>query len=446
MRGLLHAIDFGTSNSSIIVSEPDGTETIIPDPAGLAGSESIPTSVCVRHDGSIQVGTAAERAKNLDPAAYRSEFKRDFGDPTPTTLAGRSMTPDELTTEILRFLRKQAQEAIPGDPELVVITVPASWESGNRELMRSAAQRAGYGSAVIELIAEPIAALADAFRERQNPAENLTMLVYDLGGGTFDCAVARGTADGYEVLGRSGGLDEVGGSAFDRLLLGLVRERFTESAASVLDAPADDVDLLRRWLSLKDTCERLKQRLSGAKHAEDLLNELLPPQWFGLDRAEFEALIRTALGETIAECDRMLDDLRLAWPGVDRIVPVGGSSRIPLVGQILAEHSGRPVLAIDRVDTAVAYGAARFGRDLLKEQRSTVVFVNGRRKAVHVRQLGFEELLRLAFGDAVARQAGTVTVTYERAAGAKATGSLIPGRAVKVQDGTIFNVTATDKS
>jgi len=439
-RGLLHAIDFGTSNSSVIVSQPGGVLTPIADPAGPVGSQSIRTSVCVLRGGRIEVGERAERAKNLNPAAYRNEFKRDFGDPTPTTLAGRAMTPDEMTVEVLRFLREQAQRTIPGDPEQVVITVPASWEAGNRELMRSAARRAGYGTARVELIVEPVAALAYAFGERPDEAEHLTILVYDLGGGTFDCAVARGTAGWYEVLGEPGGLDDVGGAAFDRLLLGLIRDRLGDTVAGLLDGPTDDPAILLRRLRLKDACEMFKWQLSVADHYED---ELMPPSSFALDRAEFEALIRPLLAETISECDRLLDKLGLDWPDVHRVVPVGGSSRIPLVGKMLAERGGRPVLAIDRPDMAVAHGAALIGR---RDMGPRSIFVNGRGRSVHLRELGFGEVVRLAFDNPPAGRNVTITVTYDHAAGARPAGSLVEGKKVKIQDGTIFNVTATDKS
>lgn len=444
--GLLHAIDFGTSNSSIIVSQADGTLTPIADPALPAESHSIRTSVCALRNGEIKVGNAAENAKMLHPAAYRSEFKRDFGGRVPTTLAGRAMTPDDLAVEVLRFLRDRAQKAIPGDPERVVITVPASWEAGNQKLMRSAAQRAGYGTATVDLIAEPVAALAYAFGKRHDSAEHLTFLVYDLGGGTFDCAVAQGTARWYEVLGKPGCLDDVGGAAFDRLLLGLIRNRFNDTAACLPDGPADDPDILRGRLMLKDTCEKFKLQLSVTDSYEDLLSELKPPSRFRLDRAKFEALIRPVLEETISECDRLLDSLKLTWQEVHRVVPVGGSSKIPLVGEMLAQRCGRTVLAIDRPDMAVVYGAALFGRYQLDDAGPWRFIVNGRGKITLKQELGFDEVVRLAFDNPPLGECATLTVTYDHAEGSRSAGSLLEGKHVRIQDGTVFNVTATDKS
>ncbi len=360
-RGVWHAIDFGTSNSAVVVGRADGTLQRIADPASPADSYSIPTSVCVLRDGQIAVGRAAENAKKLRPGAYRGEFKRDFGDRTPTMLTGKPMTSDDLTAEVLRFLREQAQLVVPEDPELVVIAVPAAWERGNRELMLAAARLAGYGTTPVRLVDEPVAALTHAFSQYHD-AQPITVFVYDLGGGTFDCAVARGARGRYEVLGSPGGLGDVGGVAFDRLMLSLVRERFGQAAAAILDGPARDTQTLRRRLNLRDSCENFKCQLSATGYHEDLLTELTPPGLFGLDRPEFEAMVRPLLARTIAECDRLLDELGLTWPEVDRIVPVGGSSRIPLVGQLLDQHTGRTVLHIDRPDLAVAYGAALIGR------------------------------------------------------------------------------------
>jgi molecular chaperone DnaK (HSP70) len=368
VHGLLHAIDFGTSNSAVIVGYGDGTLTQVRDPASPAESSSIRTSVCVLRDGQVAVGHAAENAKRLRAGAYRGEFKREFGDRTPTTLAGRPMTPDEMTVEVLRFLREQAQGAVPGEPERVVITVPASWEAGNRDLMRTVAGLAGYDPAAVRLIAEPVAALAYAFAEHHDPADRMTALVYDLGGGTFDCAVARGTAQGHEILGEPGGLDDVGGAAFDRLLLGLIRDRFGEPAAALLDSAAGDPDVLRRRLMLKDRCEAIKCQLSVTGNHEDLLSELVPPGVLDLARAELEALIRPLLAETLAECDDLLARLGLGWADVDRVVPVGGSSRIPLVGQLLAERTRRPVLRVDHPEMAIVHGGALIARADARDQ------------------------------------------------------------------------------
>ncbi|NUR31441.1 MAG: Hsp70 family protein [Catenulispora sp.] len=446
--GLLHSIDFGTTTSAIIVTEPDGTRTEIADPAAPFGPPSIRTAICVQRYGTLLVGAAAERSKMRFPGAYRAEFKPDFGDPTPTMLGGTAMTADDMAVHVLRFLREQAQAVVPGAPERVVVTIPVSWEAGRRALMRSVAGRAGYGDAVVELVPEPLAAMAYAFDQGGAPAERITTLVYDLGGGTFDCAVARGVGGWYEVLGEPGGLDDLGGGTLDRLLLGrLLADAAAAGAVGPPPAAADDgEDAIRRRLTLQETCEHIKCVLSDQESCHSVLTEFTPLREVSVTRPEFEDLIRHLLDETVGECGRLLARLGLAWDDVDRVVPVGGSSRIPLVQNLLARAGRATVLRIVDPELAVVRGAALLGRAALLDTAPRRVFVNGRAKVVNTSEIGFEELVKLAFEHPPAGAYVTFTVTYSRAAGERPQGSLTEGSHVRIQDGTIFNVTATDKS
>lgn len=360
-RGLAHAIDFGTSTSAILIRRPDGSTVPVSDITH--GTWSVPTAISVRHDGSVLAGVAAENARNAAPAAYRREFKREFGAPTPALVGGVPLTADEMTVHLLRFLRERAQQEVPGDPERVVVTIPASWEEGKRDLMRSVVARAGYGDAEVSLVPEPVAALADAFSDPAARSE-FTTLVYDLGGGTFDCAVARGSQDGFEVLGAPGGIDSIGGADFDSLLLGLLADRLGPDAAQLLRGPAvgtagdEGADVLARRLSVRDEAEEIKCQLSEAQEYQDIVTAVRPPALIRVHRSEFETLIEHLLVETVLECERLLERHGLTWVDVDRIVPAGGSSRIPLVHTMLAKFSGRPVLRVTSPERAVVNGAA----------------------------------------------------------------------------------------
>lgn len=362
--GLAHAIDFGTSTSSIVVCCPDGTTVPVADPdRPLDRVLSIPTAVCAAFDGTILVGTAAEYARASSPGAYRREFKRVFGRPSALPLGVTSATPDELTTHVLRFLRECAKTAVPGDPERVIMTIPVSWEAGNHALMREAAVRAGYHDAIIGMVAEPVAAVAEAFGDSGSVTSTpLTALVYDLGGGTFDCAIARGTTDLFEVLGLPGGIDTLGGLDFDSLLLRLLGQRLGPAIKALADTSvvdSGDADLLARRLTLFDETERIKRELSVRPVHEAVLTAIRPAAGVRVERAEFEKLIQSLLVETINECERMLLHHGMTWADVDRVVPVGGSSLIPLVGRMLAEASGRAVLRLADPERAVVNGAAR---------------------------------------------------------------------------------------
>jgi predicted GTPase len=356
-KGLGHAIDFGTSNSAIVVCQPYGVTTPVPAPGGTFGSWSIPTSVYVGPDGSVLVGNAAENARLQRPEGYRREFKREFGTPDVTMLGEIAMTAADMTAHVLRFLRRRAMARVVGEPEQVVITVPASWEAGRHAAMRAAAAEAGYQDAEVSLVPEPVAALASVFGDR-NVRDDLTALVYDLGGGTFDCAVARGARDNFDVLGTPGGIPNLGGADFDGLLLGLFGERLGPDVREVLYGPVQGIGLLGRRLSLHDESERIKWELSAELHYEGLLTAVKPPPWVRVERTEFETLIRPLLAETLAECERMLRQLGMQWRDVNRVVPTGGSSNIPLVQALLAQSTGLVVMRPADPASSVVSGAA----------------------------------------------------------------------------------------
>ncbi len=442
--GFLHAIDLGTSTSAIVVGRPDGTVRQVYDPL-RADSASIPTSVCVLPNGEIAVGTKAENAKHAYPAAYRREFKQSFGDDTLSRPGGRPLTAADMTTEVIRFLRGQALAAAPGAPDRVVVTIPASWQAGNRQRMRDVVRRAGYGEAEIDLVPEPVAAVVHAFGQQPLLSDPLTVLVFDLGGGTFDCAVARGTAGWFEVLGTPDGVDGIGGAAFDRKLLGLVRARYGTALPPALDGRTDDPETLRRWVTLMDTCEQIKIQLSDEDPVRRRLLQLTPPQDFVVTRAQFATEIRPLVAEALSVCDRLLSKPDLSWADIDRVVPVGGGSHVSLVKEMLSER-GRPVLEVDSPDLAVVLGAAMIGQTRHGGAGPRRLFVNGDQKVVDRPVLGFDEILALAFTEPPVGPFITVTVTFARGPRHRPVGSLLGGESVPVVEDMVFNVTITDRS
>ncbi|MEU6380433.1 Hsp70 family protein [Streptomyces sp. NPDC046909] len=361
-----YGIDLGTSNSSIMVSRGDGTLVPVTDP--VSGQVAVPTSVCVGPEGKLLVGAAAENGKRLRPTEYRSEFKRDIGEDAPSPLGGRSYTPLELAAEVLRFLREQAERTVYGKPGRVVMTVPVTWAQTRRNELMAAAAQAGFNVRKIVLETEPEAAIRAAFEGAiEGPG---TVLVHDLGGGTFDCAVARRAADdSFTILG-SRGLDNIGGTDFTRGVLALLRAKFPDRTAQLLDGPAHMADTLRRRIQLFDTCETIKIRLSVRRTYEDLVPELVPPVELTLPRAEFEDLVRPLVQRTVDSCEAMLRDAGLSWADVDRVIPVGGASRMPLVGALLAKRSGSVVQRLDEPELAVVRGAVLSARGRLEQEEA----------------------------------------------------------------------------
>jgi uncharacterized protein len=394
-KGLGHAIDFGTSNSAIVVCQPDGVTTPVPAPGGTFGSCSIPTSVYIGLDGSVLVGNAAENARLQWPEGYRREFKREFGAPDVTMLGEIAMTAFDMTVHVLRFLRRCAMARVLGEPEQVVITVPASWEAGRQVAMRAAAAEAGYQDAEVSLVPEPVAALASVFGDR-NVRDDLTALVYDLGGGTFDCAVARGTLDNFDVLGTPCGIADLGGVDFDGLLLRLFGERLGPEVRDVLYGPAQDIERLGRRLSLHDESERIKWELSAELHYEGLLTAVKPPPWVRMERTEFETLIGPLVAETLAECERMLRQLGMHWPDVNRVVPTGGSSNIPLVQTLLTQRTGLVVMRPADPARSVVSGAAALCHAAMQ---GASLELYAKREAAAERIATADELEALLIGD-----------------------------------------------
>jgi len=363
-----YGIDFGTSTSAVVAIDSDGAITMIADPVYASTSYTVPSSAFVRPgDGELYVGSAAENLKRLDMAAYRTEFKRDFGSSSPYRMGGKSLRTDDLVAKLLAHLKQNAADRIATEPEQVVVTVPASWRRAEKDLMRATAQRAGFDPATIVLITEPVAALRYAFHRDKLLSES-TVMVYDLGGGTFDCVLARGNPEtGYTLLGKPGGLPHTGGMDFTfalmrRIALGL------EPPRSALLEPARDISPeLVAHLTFRDECENAKRLLS--KQTTTTL--YLPPggEPFDVDRADMAEAIGEMLEETIAACWDLLRANDLTWKDVNLVVPVGGSTRMSLVLDLLQEHAKR-VVQVPEPELAVAMGAALHAHDLMSGGRA----------------------------------------------------------------------------
>src|ERR1700677_962291 len=279
----VYGIDFGMSSSSLMIGMPGGAVVRIHDPLRLHDRLScqIPTVVGLREDGSLAVGTEVERqAKAERPQDYRNEFKRDFGKGRKR-MGARWSEVHELAAEVLRFLRELAMQAEDRRPETVLCTVPATWERGNRTLMRSAAALAGFDPETIELASEPEAAVAYALDNLDLPPGDGKLLVYDLGGGTFDCAVVAITPSDSRVLGTDGRPD-LGGVAFNGIIRDLVKERYP-TIADILTTPepgGDDSDQARDYwhhrIRLNDSFERIKIQLSQKSRVAERQNWMRP--------------------------------------------------------------------------------------------------------------------------------------------------------------------------
>ncbi|PPB49602.1 molecular chaperone DnaK [Arthrobacter pityocampae] len=347
------SVDVGTSFTAAAVLRTDGDSPGVPQILPLGSrSAAVPTVVYLGADGTRLVGEAAERRGAAQPECVSREFKRRMGDDVPLLVGGRPVLPQQLVAAVVGWVVGVATEREGGAPDVVTLTHPAAWGGHRTDLLRQALAEAGIGDVV--LLTEPeAAALAYASRERV-PAGS-TLAVYDLGGGTFDATVLRKTdADTFTVLGRPQGLERLGGADFDQEIFDHVLG--SPDLPPLESEPAPEV--LAALARLRKECAEAKEALSS--DSEATVSVMLPGahSQVRLVRAEFEAMIEPALDDTLVTLRAALENAGVRAEELAAILLIGGSSRIPLVAQLLSEEFDRP-LAID-VDpkASVALGAA----------------------------------------------------------------------------------------
>lgn len=350
-------IDFGTCFSSAAVLL-DGKLEMVKDPSTL--SFSLPSSVYITPQGEAVVGRHADQQRSRDPSRYRHEFKRDLDNGgEPLLLGDKRLRPDELVALVLGKLKSQADAMVTarGFPALTdaVITVPAKYQDYLRGLMKRAGETAGFTQ--VDLLDEPVAA-AIGYAQRGSMAGEERVLVYDLGGGTFDTAILKRNGDSYDFVGLPDGIARCGGIDFDRELFKHLLSQGSPEVRALVQRQ-DEAALLAR-AAIWDQCVALKHQLSEVSEAE--VTFMVPGsgavERYRLTRAAFNQLIEPFVRETLACCRRMLAQ---ANQPIDRVLLVGGSCRIPYVRERVQQEFGKPVLAADDLELIVCQGAALYG-------------------------------------------------------------------------------------
>jgi molecular chaperone DnaK (HSP70) len=350
-------IDFGTCTSSAAVVV-DNEAWLVPEP--VSGSYSWPSAVF--WDGQqLLVGTLAERKKRAEPNAYWAEFKRGLGQDAPMLLGPRRFRPIEQVVAMLSALRAEAQRRHGSLIERAVLTVPASYATGGgaggdarRARMVAAAEAAGFTA--VELLPEPVAAaFAPMTGAPMLPGQ--LVLVYDLGGGTFDTALVRIGDFAHEVLGHAA-LDNCGGSDVDGLLAGRIRRTGEPWLAPLMSNVVGEPGVLRLGMAISDFAQRVKHQLSDVAVVEDFLMPNTPS--YRLGRPEFARLVAPLLSHTVQCCLGLLERLRVPVADVAAVLIVGGSSRMPVVAETLDRMLGLPLRRVEDPELAVVRGAARW--------------------------------------------------------------------------------------
>jgi actin-like ATPase involved in cell morphogenesis len=342
-------IDLGSTSAVAAVCRGGGRAQVVPL-EGRAGT--VPAVVYVGTNGELLVGEAAERHALTDPGRVVRELTRRIGDGTPLLVGHEPVAAEELAARFLARLVDDVARREGGVAAGVAVTHPAAWGPHRVGSLQAALATHGLGSAL--LVPEPVAAAAGyAGTTRVEPGAALG--VYDLGGGRFDAAVARRCGTTFELAGTPEAIERFGGADLDEVVFSHVRGALGD-AWETLDAA--DPDVLAAVAELRRQCTAAKEALS---HDTEVLVPVTLPGMrtpVRLGRAEFEEMIRPAIEETV-------EAMRLAVDGAGvepaALVLVGGSSRIPLVPQLLGEAFGRDVATPADPEGAVALGAALVG-------------------------------------------------------------------------------------
>ncbi len=346
MADVIVGIDLGTTNSEV-AALVDGNVQVL----AVEGEQIMPSFVGVSPDGTPLVGTPARNQYVVYPEGTVKSIKRLMGSNERVALGEQTYSPPEISAMILRALRARAEAALGRPVRRAVVTVPAYFSDAQRQATRDAGEIAGLE--VVRILNEPTAAALAYGADRQG---DRTVLVYDLGGGTFDVSLVQVSGDVTEVLA-SHGNNHLGGDDFDQLLLDLVLTRFIATGAP-------DVRGDRRAMNrLLRAAEEAKKRLSFEPYTR-LREEHLGardgvPVHLDLEisREEYERLISHLVDGTLDSVHRALADAGKQPGEVDEILLVGGVTRTPLVSQRLRDTTGLAPRQDVHPDLCVALGA-----------------------------------------------------------------------------------------
>ena len=343
-------IDLGTTNSCVAVME-GGQPTVIPN---AEGGRTTPSVVAINKDGERLVGQVAKRQAVANHENTVVSIKREMGTDHKVTMGGKQYTAPEISAMILAKLKQDAESYLGEKVTQAVITVPAYFNDSQRQATKDAGKIAGLE--VLRIINEPTAAsLAYGLDKGEN--KNQKILVYDLGGGTFDVSILE-IGDGvFEVLSTNGDT-RLGGDDFDNRIINLLVDEFKTKEG--IDLSKDKLAMQR----LKEAAEKAKIDLSastkttislpfitadatGPKHLE-----------YDLTRAKFDSITSDLVDKTIVCTKKAMADAKLSYSDIDKVILVGGSTRIPAVFDAVKEQTGKEPYKGINPDECVAIGAA----------------------------------------------------------------------------------------
>ncbi|EGL8004252.1 molecular chaperone DnaK [Listeria monocytogenes] len=355
-------IDLGTTNSAVAVLE-GGEAKIIPNPEG---ARTTPSVVGFKN-GERQVGEVAKRAAITNPNTI-SSIKRHMGTNYKETIEGKDYSPQEISAIILQYLKSYAEDYLGETVDKAVITVPAYFNDAQRQATKDAGKIAGLEAE--RIINEPTAA-ALAYGMDKTETDQ-TILVFDLGGGTFDVSILE-LGDGVFEVHSTAGDNELGGDDFDKKIIDYLVAEFKKDNG--IDLSQDKMALQR----LKDAAEKAKKDLSGVTSTQISLPFITAGEAgplhleVTLTRAKFDELTHDLVERTIAPTRQALKDANLSASDIDQVILVGGSTRIPAVQETIKKELGKEPHKGVNPDEVVAMGAAIQGGVITGDVKDVVL-------------------------------------------------------------------------
>ncbi len=348
--GKIIGIDLGTTNSCVAVME-GGEATVIPN---AEGARTTPSVVGFSKEGERRVGQLAKRQAVANPTRTIASIKREMGSNHSVTIDNKKYTPPEISAMVLTKLKTDAEGYLGQKITQAVITVPAYFSDSQRQATKDAGKIAGLE--VLRIINEPTAAaLAYGLDKTEN--KNQKVLIYDLGGGTFDVSILE-IGDGvFEVLSTNGNT-RLGGDDFDDKLITYIVDEFKKS---------DGVDLSKDKAALqrvKEAAEKAKIELSGVTKTSINLPFITAssdgPKHLDMDitKAKFDALTEELIEKTLGPTKQAMKDANLTFNDISKVILVGGSTRIPAVIDAVRKLTGKEPYKGINPDECVAIGAA----------------------------------------------------------------------------------------
>ncbi|MBE6534562.1 MAG: molecular chaperone DnaK [Ruminococcaceae bacterium] len=346
--GKIIGIDLGTTNSCVAVFE-GGEPIVIPNPEG---ARTTPSVVAFSKTGERMVGQVAKRQAITNPDKTVISIKREMGTSYKTNIDGKNYTPQEISAMILQKLKADAEAYLGTSVNQAVITVPAYFSDAQRQATKDAGKIAGLE--VLRIINEPTAAALAYGMDKENDQK---IMVFDLGGGTFDVSLLEISDGVFEVLATAGN-NRLGGDDFDQRVIDWMADRF--KAENGVDLRNDKMVMQR----LKEAAEKAKIELSGMSSTNINLPFITAtasgPLHFDatLTRAEFEKITADLVEATMVPTRQVLSDAGISAHEVDKILLVGGSTRIPAVQEAVKKNLGKEPFKGINPDECVALGAA----------------------------------------------------------------------------------------